>query len=377
MTAAVLAMLLAVLLGVGALAPRLRRRPMPTFSARPRLGLAAWTGAAIAWTAGLLALGPLLAWAVTGPALPGAVGDVCRRCLVATNPFGPAPSPTTTAVPVFVLLLVPAVLTLALMGRAVIDLARAGRTADAHLAALGGTALRADALPSDAPQRNALPGTALHGSARHGDALRSSARHGEALRSSSARHGTARPEAGDDVVIWLVEDDAPAAYALPGRRGVVLTRGGLDALTAPQLHAVLGHERAHVVQRHHTVLGLLAALARVLGRVPLVAHAHRSAARYAEMAADDAARRAAGTRALAGALLALGGHPDLQRFPAGVPLLHAAGRAVPWRTARLVTPPSPPSRWGLAAVAAYLAAVVAVVALVVVPYGTVLVTGTC
>ncbi|WP_341360753.1 M56 family metallopeptidase [Georgenia sp. M64] len=366
MTAAVLAVLLAVLLGVGALAPRLRRRPTPTFSARPRLGLAAWTGAALAWTAGLLVLGPLLAWAVTGPALPGAVGDVCRRCLVATNPFGPAPSTTTTAVPVFVLLLVPAVLALALVGRAVIDLARAGRTADAHLAALDGTALRADALPSDAPQRNALPGTALHGSALHGDALR-----------SSARHGATRPEAGDEVVVWLVEDDAPAAYALPGRRGVVLTRGGLDALTAPQLHAVLGHERAHVVQRHHTVLGLLAALARVLGRVPLVAHAHRSAARYAEMAADDAARRAAGTRALAGALLALGGHPDLQRGPAGMPMLHAAGRAVPWRTARLVTPPSPPSRWGLAAVVAYVAAVVAVVAHVVVPYGTVLVTGTC
>ncbi|RPF28047.1 M48 family metalloprotease [Georgenia muralis] len=347
MTAAVLAVLLAVLLGVGALAPRLRRRPTPTFSARPRLGLAAWTGAALAWTAGLLVLGPLLAWAVTGPALPGAVGDVCRRCLVATNPFGPATTPATTDVPVFVLLLVPAVLALALVGRAAVDLARAGRAADAHLAALGGTALRADALHGNAPH-----GTTLHANAPP-------------------------PEAGDDVVVWLVEDDAPAAYALPGRRGVVLTSGGLDALTAPQLHAVLGHERAHVLQRHHTLLGLLAALARVLGRVPLVAHAHRSAARYAEMAADDAARRAAGTRALAGALLALGGHPDLQQLPAGVPTLHVAGRAVPWRTARLVTPPSPPSRWGLAAVVAYLAAVVTVVALVVVPYGTVLVTGTC
>lgn len=356
MTAAVLAVLLAVLLAVGALAPRLRRHPTPTFSARPRLGLAAWTGAALAWTAGLLVLGPLLAWAVTGPALPGAVGDVCRRCLVATNPFGPATAPTTTAVPVFALLLVPAALALALVGRAAVDLARTGRAADAHLAGLRGTALRADDLHSEARH-----GTAPHGPAPH----------------DTAPHGSAPPETGDDVVVWLVEDDAPAAYALPGRRGVVLTRGGLDALTAPQLHAVLGHERAHVVQRHHTVLGLLAALARVLGRVPLVAHAHRSAARYAEMAADDAARRAAGTRALAGALLALGGHPDLQRVPAGVPMLHAAGRVVPWRTARLVTPPSPPSRWGLAAVAAYLAAVVAVVALVVVPYGTVLVTGTC
>jgi Zn-dependent protease with chaperone function len=321
MTPAAVALALTVLLLLGAVLPAVPRRAGPAFSARPRLGIAVWTGATVAWTAGVLALGPLLAWTVTGPALPGAVGDVCRRCLVASSPFGPPAG--GTAVPVFVLLLVPALLAGWLGMRTARDLVRARRTADDHLTALIGAA-----------DRRLLVGAP----------------------------------------VWVLPEDRPAAYSLPGRRGVVVTEGGLKALSGPELAAVLGHERAHVRQRHHTVLTVLGALGGVLGRVPLVGRAGPAVAHYAEMAADDAARRVAGTRALAGALLALGEREA--RAEAG-PALHAAGSLTPWRTARLVSPPAPPSGWGLAAVAAYLAAVVAVVVLVVVPYGTVLVTGSC
>ena len=134
MTALLVGALLAGLLVAGALGgPRVLAAAAPTFTANPRFGMAVWTAAAGLWTLGLLVLGPLLAWGIGGPGLPGAVGTVCRRCLAAANPL--TGSPWVTGIPVVVLLAVPALIATALLARAAGRLVRSRRRADAHVRA--------------------------------------------------------------------------------------------------------------------------------------------------------------------------------------------------------------------------------------------------
>lgn len=314
---------------VGATAgPRLLAAASAGFSARPRLGMAVWLLAAALWTTALLALGPLLAWLVTGPTLPGALGATCRRCLAATNPFGGSPLPTD--IPVSAFLAVPVALTATLAVRAGLRWARSRNLTRAHLRGLSATARQAT-LDELTP-------------------------------------------------VWVLPAAEPLAYSVPGgRAGVVVSQGALDALRPDELTAVLAHERAHLAQRHHVALALLADLRSILGRVPLISAAGPAVAAYAEMAADDAARRASSTRALAGALLTLAAAP----VPVGAHVvahptaLHAAALEPTSRARRLVDPAGTASPWGLVLVGAYLSAVLAGVALVAIPYGSALVAATC
>jgi Zn-dependent protease with chaperone function len=324
-TALLVAAAVLALLVTGAVAgPRLLAAAAPTFTARPRLGIAVWTAAAVLWTLALLMLGPLLAWGMTGPALPGTVGTVCRRCLAAANPF--PGSPWVTGVPVAALLGVPAALAVALLARAGWRSVRAGRTARAHVRAVRAVG-----------QRRTVSG----------------------------------------YLAWVLPTRDRLAYSMPTRRaGVFLSRGTLDALGPDELAAVVAHERAHLSQRHHALLGLLEDLRVVVGRSPLVAAAAPAVAALAEMAADDAARRTAGTRAVAGALLSLACPPTT---PPGVPAgaLHAAAGGASWRTRRLVQLPTTAPRWRLALVGGYLAAVLAGVVVVAWPYARVLADASC
>jgi Zn-dependent protease with chaperone function len=322
-TAAVVALLVAG--GVGG--PRLLARLDPGLAARPRWGMTVWIGASGAWAAGLIALGPLAAWAVTGPALPGLAGVTCRRCLAAADPFGGAAG-ASSVVPTVLLLAAPALLLAVLVAATLWRLARARGTVRAHLRALEAVAER---LP--------VGGT----------------------------------------LSWVVPSPVPAAYCLPARTGIVVSRGALAALEGAQLDAVLAHERAHLRGRHHLLLGLLGGVRTVLGAVPLIGAAAPAVARYAEMAADDAARRTVGTRALAGALLTLqrateraATGPPATDSPAITPVaeqpatgqpavvgapgfaLHAAGQAPTSRARRLAGPAAPPSPGGLALVAGYV-----------------------
>src|SRR5699024_3389333 len=114
-------------------------------------------------------------------------------------------------------------------------------------------------------------------------------------------------------------------------------------------------------QRHHSALVLVGALVRRLSWVPLLAAIHAALPHYLEIAADNAARRHAGTPALAGALLRLGERAEPAGFAGvGGQVLHAAGperlqAAGPDRIRHLVGPPRVGGHGSAVAVAALLA----------------------
>lgn len=321
MTAALVVGLLAAVVALGGAAgPALLHRLSPGLARRPRLGVALWASAASAWTLALLALGPLLAWTVRGPALPGTLGTTCQRCLEAASPFASAglSSPVPTAV---------------LLGAPV-----------ALGAALTVAALRRRRADSSQQDEAVL----------------------DAVASRRTVHGAE---------VWVLPAPEALAYATSSR--VALSQGALDLLDDAQLAAVVAHEQAHLRDRHHLVLGWLRTLASLLGRVPLVREAAPAVASFAEMAADDAAVRAAGPRAVAGALLALGTGALATATPTPAGALHAGRHEPLSRARRLVTPGAPPSGRGLASAVVGLAALAAPTVLTVVPLATVGFGGVC
>ncbi|WP_229053703.1 M56 family metallopeptidase [Aeromicrobium sp. Leaf350] len=151
----------------------------------------------------------------------------------------------------------------------------------------------------------------------------------------------------------VLQHESPVAYCLPDRTKsrVVVTSGAIEHLSADELRAVLEHERAHVSARHDLVLEgfefLRAAYPRVLRTdAPL-----EQSRVMVELLADDAARRVAGDRALAGAIVALAG----SQTPAGT---LGVGSAATIRMARLR---DPRSGWWAAGLAWAISVVVLVV----------------
>lgn len=139
----------------------------------------------------------------------------------------------------------------------------------------------------------------------------------------------------------LVIDSAQAAvYCLPGRPNtVVITNAALKALDDDQLAAVLTHEQAHLTGRHHPLLALVSALAKILSGVRLFTDAAADIARLLEMCADDAATGQHGSDSVVDALLAL----TLPAAPAPTitpaVAMGAAGVGVAERVERLLFPP--------------------------------------
>jgi Zn-dependent protease with chaperone function len=81
--------------------------------------------------------------------------------------------------------------------------------------------------------------------------LRSGAHGCRVVRSirSSRVFNRGTPHRGD---VLLVDEVVPEAFAVPGRRGVVVVTTALrDALSAAELAAVVRHEHAHLRARHH------------------------------------------------------------------------------------------------------------------------------
>jgi len=124
----------------------------------------------------------------------------------------------------------------------------------------------------------------------------------------------------------------------------VITRPALAALDDAQLAAVLAHEQAHLSGRHHHLLALTGALAKVLPRLMLFTQGSAEIARLAEMCADDVAARRHSGDSVVGALLALA-LPAAAALGSPAPALGAAGLGVADRVERLLVPPNRTRAW--------------------------------
>lgn len=272
------------LLAMALLGPGMLRRATPALVRVPRLAVALLSGGVVLWVGTVLALGPVLAWLGPGPTvLPRRAAEICQRCLAAATPF--QSGSVDTAVPAILLLALPVMLTLLLA----VGVARQLR--------------------------------------RHRNASRHAT---QALLRDARRHRVH----GHDVAV--VDAETPFAFALPARRGgIVLSTGTLAALGGAELDAVLAHERAHLSQRHHLVSVVVASLAAYLRWVPLVAAVASALPHYLEIAADNEARRHAGTGALVSALVKLGEHTHAVPRSVHAHALHATG---PDRIRQIVQP---------------------------------------
>jgi hypothetical protein len=122
------------------------------------------------------------------------------------------------------------------------------------------------------------------------------------------------PLAIDGMRVILIEDDRPQAFCAGLLRPrVYVSTGALIALDDDELRAVLAHERHHQRRRDPLRLLLVRAIGDALFFMPVLRRLRQRYAILAELAADDAAVAAAGSRsALASALLTFGERPNSQ-----------------------------------------------------------------
>ena len=154
--------------------------------------------------------------------------------------------------------------------------------------------------------------------------------------------------------VRVLHVNEPLAYCLPGVRSrVVLSDGTLTALTAPELAAILSHERAHLRARHDLVIEAFVAVHTAFPRFVRSRSALDAVRLLVELLADDAAVHAAGPAPLARAMVACA------CGPAPVGALAVGGPTTVVRVRRLSGPPN--------SLALSLAAYVAAAAVLVVP----------
>lgn len=102
-------------------------------------------------------------------------------------------------------------------------------------------------------------------------------------------------EATDSSVLWL-DQTAPVAYSVGGRRGAIVATTGIQRLDTDIRDAVLAHERAHLSGRHHALVLIVTALAKALPFVPLFRAAPPAVRLLVELAADARAARQYGAK---------------------------------------------------------------------------------
>lgn len=108
--------------------------------------------------------------------------------------------------------------------------------------------------------------------------------------------------------LWLNLPEA-FAYSVAGSPSLVVASEGLRKhLPDSAVAAVLDHERAHLRGRHHLLVSLAEALALSLGWLPLMHQSPRFVRTAVELAADSAAARLHGCRAVRSALLGMSAH---------------------------------------------------------------------
>ncbi|MDO3395636.1 MULTISPECIES: M56 family metallopeptidase [Nocardioides] len=142
----------------------------------------------------------------------------------------------------------------------------------------------------------------------------------------------------------VLEHEAPVAYCVPGHGGrVVMTSAALETLRPDELEAVMAHERAHLVARHHLVLAVSRALARAFPGVPVFRDAHVALTRLVEMHADDVAASCNERLSIATAVVRMAE----SKAPAAA--LGAGGPTSVARVRRLLAPADPLRASGVAA----------------------------
>ncbi len=229
-------------------------------------------------------------------------------------------------------------------GLVVLALAGLSRTGEVQRVARTNPQLLLDADPVTPWVGAAAALLLLVGAARAGRRL-----HGRARATRAQQDLRALPAAGD---LLIADQQAPEAFALPGRPARVLVSTGLlRLLSADERRVVLAHERAHLRHRHHllTTLALVAAaLNPALG--PAATHLDYHLERWAdEDAAAVVASRSVAARSLARAALARLDPRELNPAgPASSVLLGYLGAQVPARVGALVgalVAPAPITRW--------------------------------
>jgi Zn-dependent protease with chaperone function len=144
-----------------------------------------------------------------------------------------------------------------------------------------------------------------------------------------------------DVPAVVIDHPGAAAYCVSGPNpAVVVTSGAIDLLTAPELGAVLAHEHAHLLGRHHRWKLAAALAAESLPIVPLLRDAPSRVGRLLEMDADERAASHHEPRVLASALVAVtsAGRSAVAPDPT-TPTVARAGAEAVARVHRLLRPP--------------------------------------
>ncbi|WP_432969627.1 M56 family metallopeptidase [Dactylosporangium sp. CA-233914] len=144
----------------------------------------------------------------------------------------------------------------------------------------------------------------------------------------------------------IVRHGEPAAYLLPGpslpgrEAEIVVTSAAVERLQAPELAAVLAHERAHHAGHHYEITHWMRLLAAAFPRIRGFELGRRQVERLVELCADDAAARGAARIDLARALVSMA---QPASSPSGTPdgLLAAGGGDSLERLHRLLAPPRP------------------------------------
>ncbi|MGY4711091.1 M48 family metalloprotease [Mycolicibacterium sp. CBM1] len=178
---------------------------------------------------------------------------------------------------------------------------------------------------------------------RHAVCVGLNMRAGRLFRRSPARVGD----------VLYVDSDIPDAFAVPGRRGVVVVTSALvSALDTRELRAVLAHERTHLAGRHPLLIQAVALAAQLNPLLTSWTDAVRFAA---ERAADERAAhddRPTALRAIARVALLCSA-----ASPAGWPGIGGQPGEVVRRVDALQGPrPRPQRVWLLIATAAVVAA---------------------
>lgn len=253
-------LLLVALAAVGVLGSRVLVAARPHLATHPRASIALIGVLGSAWIIGLVAVGPAIAWAVSGPVVvPGAAGAVCQQCLVAANPF--SSQPLQAGVPSAVLLGASALVLTAITGSVLLEfLVRRPRVCR-----------------SARVEVDASPTTTIAG-----------------------------------VPVRIVDSPSAFVFALPARcGGITVSRGTLELLDEEELRAVIAHEAVHLAHRHHLIAAFATGAAAPLRWVPHIAACRRMILELLEIDADAGALRKTSTTALVSALVKLQSEADV------------------------------------------------------------------